>query len=168
MDHLKAMSRSSHLIGWGGLLLFIFLFFDWQQVDTPIGSYGRSGWHGWGTLVGILVIALIAWEAKEIFAAHIAAPVKHAYVTAGLSAGVLLFTVIKFLVDNEFRHWPAWIGLILAILIAIGGYLRFAGDTATEVKLSRPSGSAAPPPASEPPAAAPPPSEPPAEPPAAT
>ena len=32
--------------------------------------------------------------------------------------------MIKFLVDNESRHWPAWIGLILAILIAVGGYLR--------------------------------------------
>jgi hypothetical protein len=62
MDHLKAMSRSSHLIGWGGLLLFIFLFFDWQQVDTPVGSAGRTGWHGWGVLVGILTIALVAWR----------------------------------------------------------------------------------------------------------
>jgi hypothetical protein len=159
MDHLKAMSRSSHLIGWGGLLLFIFLFFDWQQVSFAGRSAGQSGWHGWGVLVGILVIALLAFEAKEIFAAHIAAPVKHAYVTAGLSAAVLLFTVIKFLVDNEARHWPAWVGLILAILIAIGGYLRYAGDAATEIKLSSPSAGAAPPP--EPPAA-PPPADPPA------
>ena len=82
MDHLKAMSRSSHLIGWGGLLLF---------------------------------------------------------------------TVIKFLVDNEFRHWPAWIGLILAILIAIGGYLRYAGDEPIEVNIAK-APSDAPPPA-EPPAA---------------
>ena len=131
MDHLKAMSRSSHLIGWGGLLLFIFLFFDWQQVCVGSVCGGRSGWHGWGVLVGILVIALLAFEAKEIFASHIAAPVKHAYVTAGLCAAVLLFTVIKFLVDNEARHWPAWVGLILAILIAVGGYLRYAGDAAT-------------------------------------
>jgi len=172
MDHLKAMSRSSHLIGWGGLLLFIFLFFDWQQVCVSIGDNsacgGRSGWHGWGVLVGILVIALIAWEATQIFASHIEAPLKHAYLTAGLCAGVLLFTVIKFLVDNEFRHWPAWVGLILAILIAIGGYLRFAGDAPTEVKLSRPS-AAGPPPTSEPPAAPPPPpAEPPVEPPAST
>ncbi|HEY7603528.1 MAG TPA: hypothetical protein VH760_04635 [Gaiellaceae bacterium] len=146
------MSRSSHLIGWGGLLLFIFLFFDWQQVSTAFGSAGRSGWHGWGVLVGLLVIALLAFEAKEIFAAQIAAPVKHAYVTAGLAAAVLLFTVIKFLVDNEFRHWPAWVGLILAILIAIGGYLRYAGDAATEIALSKAPGDAPPPPA-EPPAA---------------
>ena len=137
MDHLKAMSRSSHLIGWGGLLLFIFLFFDWQQVDTPVGSAGQSGWHGWGVLVGILTIALVAWEAMQIFAVKLELPFKAALLTVGLAAGVLLFTIIKFLVDNEFRHWPAWIGLILAILIAIGGYLRYAGDAATEVNISK-------------------------------
>ena len=137
MDHLKAMSRSSHLIGWGGLLLFIFLFFDWQQVSTVVGSAGRSGWHGWGVLVGILTIALVAWEAMQIFAVKLELPFKAALLTVGLAAGVLLFTIIKFLVDNEFRHWPAWVGLILAILIAVGGYLRYAGDEPTEDKLSR-------------------------------
>jgi hypothetical protein len=151
MDHLKAMSRSSHLIAWGGLLLFIFLFFDWQQVSTPLGSAGRSGWHGWGVLVGLLTIALVVWEATQIFAVKLDLPFKGALLTAGLAAGVLLFTIIKFLVDNEFRHWPAWIGLILAIVIAGGGYLRYAGDEPTEVNLTK----------------APPESPPPAEPPAA-
>jgi hypothetical protein len=151
MDHLKAMSRSSHLIGWGGLLLFIFLFFDWQQVDTPVGSAGRTGWHGWGVLVGILTIALVAWEAIQVFGVKFDLPFKGALLTVGLAAALLLFTVIKFLVDNEFRHWPAWIGLILAILIAIGGYLRYAGDEPTEVHIAK-APSDAPPPA-EPPAA---------------
>ena len=114
MDHLKAMSRSSHLIAWGGLLLFIFLFFDWQQYH----GLGSTGWHGWGVLVGLLTIALVVWEATQIFAVKLDLPFKGALLTAGLAAGVLLFTIIKFLVDNEFRHWPAWIGLILAIVIA--------------------------------------------------
>jgi hypothetical protein len=152
MDHLKAMSRSSHLIGWGGLLLFIFLFFDWQQVDFGPGTVGQSGWHGWGVLVGILTIALVAWEAMQVFAVKIDLPFKGALLTVGLAAGVLLFTIIKFLVDNEARHWPAWIGLILAILIAVGGYLRYAGDEPTEVNISRAPRDAPPPPA-EPPAA---------------
>ena len=151
MDQLKGMSRSSQLLGGAGLLLFIFLFFDWQQVSTAFGSAGRSGWHGWGVLVGILTIALVAWEAMQIFAVKLELPFKAALLTVGLAAGVLLFTIIKFLVDNEFRHWPAWIGLILAIVIAVGGYLRYAGDEPTEVNISK-APPAAPPPA-EPPAA---------------
>ena len=38
MDHLKGMSRSSHFLLWGRALLFIFLFFDWQQVCVNFGG----------------------------------------------------------------------------------------------------------------------------------
>src|SRR3954470_20594603 len=120
MDQLKGMSRSSHLLVWGGLALFILLFFDWQQVSTQIGTYGATGWHGWGTLVGILTIALVAFEIALLVGVTMSQlPVKAAMISAGLAAAILLFTIIKFLVDNEFRHWPAWIGLIAAVLIGV-------------------------------------------------
>jgi hypothetical protein len=168
MDHLKGLSRSSHFLLWGGLLLFIFLFFDWQQACVSYGGNsacgGRSGWHGWGVLVGLLTIALVAYELVQLFRVQLPElPVKATMITAGLAAAVLLFTVIKFLVDNEFRHWPAWIGLVLAILIAVGGWLRFSGDGLKELNLSRSGGSGA---GSAPPPPAPPPAEPPAAPPA--
>ena len=162
MDHMKGMSRSSHLLLWGGALLFIFLFFDWQQYCVPNtdACVGQSGWHGWGVLVGILVIALVAWEIVQLVGVSLPElPVKAAMLSAGLAGGILLFTVIKFLVDNEFRHWPSWIGLILAILIAIGGWLRWSGDAPKEMNLSR--SAAGPPPAMPPPPAAPPPPAPP-------
>jgi len=145
MDRLNALSRSSQLLLGAGLLLFIFLFFDWQQVCVNFAGNsacgGQSGWHGWGVLVGILTIALIAWEAMQIFAVKLELPFKAALLTAGLAAGVLLFTVIKFLVDNEARHWPAWVGLILSIVIAIGGWLRWSGDAVREM---RPAGTSPP------------------------
>jgi drug/metabolite transporter (DMT)-like permease len=124
MDQLKGLSRSSQFLLGAGLLLFIFLFFDWQQYH----SLGQSGWHGWGVAAGIFAIALVLWEAAQIFAVKVELPIKPAILSAGLAAAVLLFTVIKFLVDNEFRHWPAWVGLILAIVIGFGGYLRWSGD----------------------------------------
>ncbi len=143
MDQLKAMSRSSQLLLGAGLLLFIFLFFDWQQACVSFGSIsgcgGQSGWHGWGVLVGILAIALLVWEAVQILGVKLPElPVKAAMISAGLAAGILLFTVIKFLVDNEARHWPAWIGLILSIVIAVGGWLRWSGDAPKEMEMSRP------------------------------
>ena len=141
MDQLKGLSRSSQLLLGAGLLLFIFLFFDWQQVCVSGGGFsacgGRSGWHGWGILVGLLVIALILWEVVQLLGVKIELPFKAALLSAGLAAGVLLFTVIKFLVDNEARHWPTWIGLILAILIGLGGFLRWSGDSPKEMRMSR-------------------------------
>ena len=92
MDHLKGMSRSSHLLLWGGTLLFIFLFFDWQQVCVSFGGNsacgGQSGWHGWGVLVGILAIALVAWEIVQLVGVSLPdLPVKPAMISAGLAGG---------------------------------------------------------------------------------
>jgi hypothetical protein len=141
MDQLKGLSRSSQLLLGAGLLLFIFLFFDWQQVCVSGNGFsacgGRSGWHGWGVLVGLLVIALILWEVVQLLGVKIELPIKPALLSAGLAAGVLLFTVIKFLVDNEARHWPSWVGLILAIVIGFGGYLRGSGDSPKEMRMAR-------------------------------
>jgi hypothetical protein len=145
MDQLKAMSRSSQLLLGAGLLLFIFLFFDWQQACAGSFCAGRSGWHGWGTAAGICVIALLLWEALQVLAIKVDLPIKPAMLSAGLAAAVLLFTVIKFLVDNEVRHWPAWIGLILGIVIGVGGWLRWSGDAPKEMSISR-TPSASPPP----------------------
>src|SRR5712691_5899375 len=99
MDQLKALSRSSQLLLGAGLLLFIFLFFHWQDYH----GFGRSGWHGWGTAAGIFVIALLLWEAVQILGVKVPElPIKPVMISVGLAALVLLFTVIKFLVDNEF------------------------------------------------------------------
>jgi hypothetical protein len=126
MNQMKSMSRSSQLLAGAGLLLFIFLFFGWQQVSVAGFTAGRSGWHGWGTAVGIFTIALVLFEATQILRLQLPElPVKTVLISTGLAALVLLFTVIKFLVDNEARHWPAWVGLILAIVIAVGGFLKF-------------------------------------------
>jgi hypothetical protein len=149
MDQLKGLSRSSQLLLGAGLLLFIFLFFDWQQACAGSFCAGRSGWHGWGTAAGIFVIALLLWEVVHVLGLKIELPIKPAMLSAALAAGVLLFTVIKFLVDNEARHWPAWLGLILAIAIGVGGWLRWSGDAPKEMSISRtPSPPSPPPPAS--------------------
>ena len=138
MDQLKALSRSSQLLLGAGLLLFIFLFFDWQQVSFLGRSAGASGWHGWGVAAGLFTIALLLWEAVQVLGMKVPEmPVKPVMLSAALAAGVLLFTVIKFLVDNEARHWPAWIGLILAILIAVGGWLRWSGDAPKQMQMSK-------------------------------
>src|SRR5436305_10818151 len=49
----------------------------------------------------------LVWEGAQLAGTRLAgAP--PTLVTAAIAAGILLFGLIKFLVDNEFRHWPAW------------------------------------------------------------
>jgi len=150
----RGLSTGRQVLLVGGLLLFIDLFLDWQQkcVSTPIGSIcgSRTGWHGIGVLVGLLTIAMIIWELIGVFGVDLGDAVRNlptALISAGLAAAVTLFTLIEFLTHNEIRHWPAWIGLILAIVIAIGGYLRFTESPATTTTPAPTTPPPAPPPA---------------------
>jgi hypothetical protein len=48
-----------------------------------------------------------------------------ALISAGLAALIVLFTILKILVDNESIYLFAWIGLILALVIGYGGWMRW-------------------------------------------
>ncbi len=167
MPNLADLSTATKLLLGAGVLMFIDLFLSWQKacVDTPIGDVcgSQSGWHGWGTIVGILVLALIAWEVAQLLGllANVNIPVAATIVSAALAAGILLFTILKFLADNEERSWPAWLGLLLAIAIAVGGWMKWKETPERAAYTPSPSPS---PPSSPPPP--PPPGDPPPPPPA--
>ncbi len=114
------MRRSHHgaKVVLGGAIVFLILsFFNWQEVD--LGAFGEAGvsmWHGVGWIAGLLAIAIIVWQAIRLSNFNLEIGVGPAMVTAFLAVLLLLFTVIKFFADSEFRTWAAWVGLILAIV----------------------------------------------------
>jgi hypothetical protein len=128
---LSKMSRATQILLGAGLVLFIDLFLDWQQASLGPVTVGQTGWHGVGVVVGLLVIALLVWEGLQLANVKLNIDLPTALISAGLAAGIVLFTVIKFFVDNELRHWPAWLGLILALAIGYGGWLRYSEGGAT-------------------------------------
>jgi hypothetical protein len=156
----RGLSTGRKVLLAGGLVLFIDLFLDWQQRcgSTPLGSIcvSRTGWHGIGILVGLLTLAMIAWEAIGAFNVDLGSAVQSlptALVSAALAAAVAVFTIIEFLTHNEIRHWPAWLGLILAIVIAVGGWLRFSeGESAATTPTTSPTTAPPAPPPPAPPA----------------
>jgi hypothetical protein len=170
MERFNALSRGMQVMLVGSVLLLIDSFFDWQQVSgTVFGedvSAGASGWHGVGFIMGILTVVLIAWIVVRLAAVDVNLPVSDAMTGALLGFLILLFTVIKFFVDNEARHWPAWVGLILAVVIAVGAWwaVQEAGGVDTlkseastmQTSTSRSDAADSLPPASPPPAAPPP------------
>ena len=83
--------------------------------------------------MGLLVIALVVWEGLQVAGVtqQIELPVSAVLISVALAAATALFTIIKFLVANEARHWPAWIGLILAVVIAAGGWLQHKEEPVT-------------------------------------
>ena len=133
--NLNRPSTASRILLFGGLLYFIDLFFPWNKLCIA-GHCGPSlnGWHGIGILNGILVILILVMEILMLADVEvtIGTPVSRALVETGLAGGLLLFTIIRmiirpsgFLVFHYSVAWGAWLGLVLAIVVAYGGYMRW-------------------------------------------
>jgi drug/metabolite transporter (DMT)-like permease len=115
----KALSPLRQAVLAGTLLFVVFSFFNWQQACFDDECVGVSAWNGIGVLAGILAIALLSWEVSRLAGVRVrVGKLAPELITVGLALGLALFTVIAVLVKNEFRHWPQWIGLILALAVA--------------------------------------------------
>ena len=181
MERFNALGRGAQLMLIGGVLLFIDLFFPWQDFDVggladELGVDATfSGWRGIGFVVGLLTIVLLAWLIVRLASVNIPLPVSTAMTGALLGTLILIFTVIKLLtiLGDEATIW-AWIGTALAVVIAVGAFMTVqeaggvdtlrseasslggsgasAAPAAPEAYQAPPAETAAPPPAAAPPA----------------
>ena len=130
MDRFNALGRGTQLMAVSALLLFIDLFLPWQ--DFNLGGLADefgvdasfSGWRGFaGVVLGLLTVILLAWVIVRLASVNIPLPVSTAMTAAMLGVLILIFAVIKLLtiLGDEQTIW-AWIGLILAILVAVGAF----------------------------------------------
>ena len=108
----------------GAVLLLIDTFLNWQSIDTPIGSFGQSAWHGvGGVLLGLLVIVLLAWLLVRLAAVDIPIPVSASLIAAFLAFLILIIVILKTLVD-DYSAWPSYVGIVLAVVIAVGAWMQ--------------------------------------------
>jgi len=123
MERFNALGRGTQMMLVGAVLLLIDLFLPWQDFD--VGDIGQfSGWRGFGGVVlGLLTIVLLAWIIVRLASVNIPLPVSTAMTAALIGTLILIFTVIKILtiLGDESTIW-SWIGLGLAIVIAVGAF----------------------------------------------
>jgi hypothetical protein len=134
---ISKLSHGAKLVVAGTVAFLIVSFFNWQEVEFgDIATAGASMWNGWGVLAGLLAIALLVWEALRLANINVALPVGPAMTSAFLAILLVLFTFIKFVADNEFRTFWAWLGLALAIAIVVGAVMNMqaAGESMASVK----------------------------------
>lgn len=160
MDQFRELPREAQ-VTLGCLVLFvIFSFFDWQQVSFLGHTLGNNLWHGIGVVTIIIALAYLIWEIMRALRYNVnVGQVTPPMTSAGFAIALLVFTVITFLDWSDARHWPAWIGLLLSIVIAVVAFKR-ARDEGVEipklpesVSVSRGEGTAQPPPPPPAPAA---------------
>ncbi len=137
MDKLAEINHGAKVVLGASIVFLIISFFNWQEVDLgAFGSAGVSMWHGVGWIAGLLAIAIIAWQAIRLSNMNLEIGVGPAMVTAFLAVLLLLFTVIKFFADSEFRTWAAWVGLILAIVVCAGAWfnMKLTGESLADLQ----------------------------------
>jgi len=165
MDRLTRLSRETQAVLAASVLYLIFSFLDWQQVSFSFITVGRSEWHGVGVVAGLLVIALLLWEAVRLLDVKIElGSVTPGLISVALALLLLLFTIITFLSHSTARHWPAWLGLVLSIVVAACAVVRAraegvqmptlpasagGGGAAADTASAAPAEPAAPPPPAE-------------------
>jgi len=132
MDRFNALGRGLQLMLVGAVLLLIDTFLNWQSVDTPIGSFGQSAWHGFGgVLLGLLLIVLLAWLLVRLAAVDLPIPVSATLIAAFLAFLILIIAIIKVLVD-DYSAWPSYVGIVLAIVIAVGAWMQIQATGGVE------------------------------------
>lgn len=125
MEQLQSLSLARKLILGGAVLLLIDTFLNWQQIDTVLGSAGQSAWHGfWGVLIGLMTVALVAWVIARMFGVQMPEGVPEGLISLVLGGLILLFAVIK-IISDDFVHWPAYVGIVLAAVVTYGAWRNF-------------------------------------------
>jgi hypothetical protein len=129
MNEFMKLARDAQIVLGAALLYVIISFLNWQQVSVGPYTVGLSEWSGIGYLAAILAIALLAWELARVFKINIPiGSLTPGLVSVGLALLLVVFTVITFLSHGTARHWPAYIGLILSIVIAVFAVKRGKGE----------------------------------------
>lgn len=130
---VSKLSMGSKILGGSSVLLLIFSFFAWQKVCVlQIACASASMWGGdgsiFGALAGIGLIALIAWEVAGALGAlrnlNLGQPASK--IAAYLGFAVAALVILKFIFAlTESPAFGAFIGLILALGVAYGAWMRF-------------------------------------------
>lgn len=136
MDKLAELSHGAKVVLGSAIAFLIVSFFNWQEVDTVLGDYGVSMWHGVGYIAGLLAIALIVWQAVRLANINVEIGVTPSMITTVLAILMFVFTLITFISHNEFRTIWSWIGLILSIVIVAGAWwnMKLAGESFGDMK----------------------------------
>jgi hypothetical protein len=131
MERFKALTTGPKLVLVAAPLLFVSLFFTWQKLEVDFGPAGRAvalldGWDFWGLLIGLGALALTALVALlHLTDVEMSEDVPWERLMLAGGLGVLALTTLKVLTDAD-SAWVSYVGLLLAVLVALGTYESWA------------------------------------------
>lgn len=138
-DMTKLSTPDKILLG-GSFLLFIDSFLPWQRACATFltikicpSANAWSGSGGWaGVIMALLALALLVGGILMVAGVAMPTGVNVSQVLAGLTLGTVVFALLKFLlVIGNSAGFGAWFGLILALAIGYGGWMKMQESKAT-------------------------------------
>jgi hypothetical protein len=128
--NFAAQSTATKILLIAGFLFFIDTFLPWQRACFGPICVSASAWGGdvgfLGILAGLCALALVAWEGMQLASVNLNLNVPASRVSAALAGGTVVFGVIKFIIAmTNHPGFGAFIGIILLIAIAYGGYMKW-------------------------------------------
>src|SRR5262245_2918957 len=133
MARFKALSRGSQIVFVAGPLLFLSLFFTWQNIEVDYGRAGIAtmaldGWDAWGLLLALLVLGTLVLVAFRNFTdGELSEDVSWTKITLGLGAAIFAVTAVKNLTDAA-SSWASYGFVALAGAVLVGTYLDWADE----------------------------------------
>jgi hypothetical protein len=158
MEKLRALGRGTQIMFIAAVLLLIVSFFRWQEVTFDLGtlgsgSAGQNALHGfWGWMMFLLTVVLVARIAARLAAVEVPIPLSFASTSFVLGVLIAICAVLKLITDDYRTFW-AFIGVGLAIVVAVGAWLEVQEAGGVEHLKSQVPSSGAPAPAAGAPAA---------------
>jgi hypothetical protein len=131
MAKFNALSRGSQLVLVAGPLLFVSLFFTWQNLKVDYGPAGIAtlpldGFDGWGLLLAVLVVSTVTIVALgDLAEIDMSDDIAWSTVTFGLGAAIAAVAVLKSLTDAG-SSWASYGFVALALAVGVGTYLDWA------------------------------------------
>ncbi|HKZ76297.1 MAG TPA: hypothetical protein VJ259_06500 [Actinomycetota bacterium] len=132
---MSKLTTATKIILGGSILLLIDSFLAWQKVCAGIEGIAEfcvsaSMWGGdgaiFGVIAGLLTIAVIVWEVLALAGTNLNVGMPASKLSAYLGFGVVGFTVLKFIFAlTESPSFGAYVGLILALVVGYGAWMRF-------------------------------------------
>jgi hypothetical protein len=131
MAKFKALSRGTQTVLVAGPLLFLSLFFTWQNVEVNYGRAGVAtmpldGFDAWGLLLALLVLSVVTLLVLlALTEVEMSTEIPWLTITFALGSGTFLVAVLKSLTDAG-SSWASYAFVALAFAVAVGTYLDWA------------------------------------------
>lgn|SRR5512145_397431 len=133
MAKFKALARGTQIVLVAGPLLFLSLFFTWQNLEVDYGPAGVAtvpldGFDAWGLLLALLVLGCVTVVAlRDLSGVELSEDVPWAKVTLGLGVAIGAVAVLKSLTDAD-STLTSYAFVALALAVTAGTYLDWAAE----------------------------------------